>query len=130
MNPPCLVRWAIVWTAIAGFTACAARSHPAPAITEARCAADAVDSCRSRCGGGAAPDPHSHEGRCEQVLHDVCRAHCSEGCATASEEERKRLEALESRLNHDCGSGESMEPGGEPPSKAPPTPNPVERLMM
>jgi hypothetical protein len=125
-----LARCAIAWIATLVFTGCAARSHPAPVSREPRCAAEAIDSCRSQCGGAAAPYPQSREGRCEQVLHDVCRAHCSEGCATPSEEERKRLDALESGLDHDCGSGAAVEPGTEPPSKPPPTPNAVDRLMM
>jgi hypothetical protein len=98
-----------------------------PASTE--CPPDAEVHCRSQCGPAETASSDTHEGRCEAILKDLCRAHCLEACGDHSSSLARKIEADESSLEHDCGSGQPVGPGEMRPLPVPPTPHPLDRLL-
>jgi hypothetical protein len=117
--------WLAAGAAVAMSSACLATRRQG----SARCLPDPDAHCQSECGRHDADSSDTHEGRCETILRDLCRAHCLEACGDRSSSLTKKIEAYESSLEHDCGSGQPIGPGEVHPLPASPTPHPLDRLL-
>ncbi|HSD09975.1 MAG TPA: hypothetical protein VLF14_03260, partial [Candidatus Binatia bacterium] len=121
----CLLVWLVAGAVGALSSAClATRRHVSP-----ECLPDPEAHCRSQCGRHDTAPSETREGRCEATVGDLCRAHCLEACGDHSSSLTKKIEAYESSLEHDCGSGEPIGPGEMRPPPVRPTPHPLDRLL-
>jgi hypothetical protein len=120
-----LLVWLIAGAVAASSSGClATRRHASP-----ECLPDPETHCRSQCGRRDAVSSETREGTCEAIVSDLCRAHCLEACGDHSSSLTKKIEAYESSLEHDCGSGEPIRPGEMRPPRPRSTPHPLDRLL-
>jgi hypothetical protein len=117
--------WLAAGAAVAMSSACLATRRSG----STECPPDAEAHCQSECGSPGVDSRDSREGRCETILNELCRAHCLETCGDHSSSLTKKIEAYESSLEHDCGSGQPLAPGEMPRPPVLPTPHPVDRLL-